>query len=225
MAHLHHSHFIERNDKGLILLRKIVKSEHIEGGEMKGCTKLHTEDIHPFQLFKSMRIESIGESPFQHTTQKRSTEIIDTSVDSEFPRLDRKALSDILTPEKTCDTSYYGNSGCSDLDPYLKCPISKPDPNWQINIGSAKGCAEFSEDLPGSFNFNYDFNTGKAIEPSYRLGDSTGISCDNCYAFLGAGVLIIVELEYSIQGLIFGIEAKVIYFRQEYFFLIDNILY
>jgi hypothetical protein len=86
MAHLHRSHFIERNDKGLILLRKIVKSEVIEDEEMKGCTKLHTEDIHPLQLFESMRIESIGESPFQHTSKERSPEDnIDKSVDSESP--------------------------------------------------------------------------------------------------------------------------------------------
>lgn len=199
MAHFHRSHFIQKNDKGLVLLRKIVKSERIEDEEMKGCTKLHTEDIHPLQLFESMRIESIGESPFQHTSKERSPEDnIDKSVDSESPpgagvRLDRKALSTIVTPDYPvthCDISdaayFYGSGN-----------------NYAYKVGPSQGCAEYSADLPGSFNFNYDYATGTAAIPSYDLGG--GISCVNCYVFLGAGVLIIVQYKKGN----FDIEAKV----------------
>jgi hypothetical protein len=171
MAHLHRSHFIERNDKGLVLLRKIVKSERIEDEEMKGCTKLHTEDIHPLQLFESMRIESIGESPFQHTSKERyPTDNVDKSVDIESPpgagvRPDRKALSTIVTPDYpviTCDISDTGY-----LSGYLGYGSGD---NYAYKVGASTGCAEYSADLPGSFNFNYDYATGTAAIPSYDLG-------------------------------------------------------
>ena len=50
----------------------------------------------------------------------------------------------------------------------------------------------------------YSFPTGNAINPSLSIAD--GIECEECYAFLGAGILVV--LQYGINGSTFDVEVK-----------------
>lgn len=54
----------------------------------------------------------------------------------------------------------------------------------------------------GSFNINYDYQTKKAITNPMVFSGFNGLTCVNCYAFLGAGVLAIVQ--YNTVPSIFG---------------------
>jgi hypothetical protein len=58
---LHPVHLATRIDKGLTLLRKVIRTEEHQGNGTEVCSKLHTEPIHPLELFSTMRITSIGE--------------------------------------------------------------------------------------------------------------------------------------------------------------------
>ena len=58
--------------------------------------------------------------------------------------------------------------------------------NYCITCG--KMCAQYNTFLPGSFNFNYNYQTGNAITPSLQI--SNGIACSNCYVFFGASFMV-----------------------------------
>ena len=95
-------------------------------------------------------------------------------------------LLDVAPPVKSCNDPLFQNhnnisqwefkGNGSWYDYYFK--YTPYDPT------DTKICAQFEATLPGSFNFNYDFNTGKARN-NFFLKD--GISCSNCYAYFGAG--------------------------------------
>ena len=145
------SHLAVRVDKGLTLLRQVVRTESFETTGNEVCTKLHTESIHPLELFKTMRIESIAESPFQHIY---SGSIPDSAAVASAPGdQSRKAMSSIVSsdpPLKPCLASSWS-------------PVSHSDKDYSYNLTPKSGCLEYSADLPGSFNFNYDPRTGNNV--------------------------------------------------------------
>lgn len=49
-------------------------------------------------------------------------------------------------------------------------------------LGLNLGCAQLTAKIPGSFNYNYDYNTKKATK---SLDIGSGVSCSNCFAFMG----------------------------------------
>jgi hypothetical protein len=165
----------------LVILRRIVSiSTH------GSCHRVLTERMHPLELFHSVHTETTAEHPFQ------------TTYFNPKIKENRKLFSSIVTPDSplvACDDSSWGSfypvSGGSNEDDY------------QFQLGLTKGCAEFSKDVPGSFNFNYDFKTGQAVSPT--LGLFQGVACENCFVFLGAGVLAIVNY----QGSTVTIELKI----------------
>jgi hypothetical protein len=53
------------------------------------------------------------------------------------------------------------------------------------------GCVEFSTNLAGGFNFNWDWVNNAAVKPSIEL--LPGVVCTDCYAFLGAGFMVIIQ--------------------------------
>ena len=59
--------------------------------------------------------------------------------------------------------------------------------------------------LPGSFDVNYDYTTGKAITPLIPIGEDSGIQCKECYLYFGAFFGIIVEYSSSFG---FAFEAE-----------------
>ena len=149
LAHLSQSHLEVRKDKGLLIIRKVVRTENYRTNELnyfESCSKLHTENIHPLELFSKMEIQTIAESPFKITyNQRKETDSKSQSPPSSSHHL-RKELSKILYPDlpiKQCEGDYSGESY-----------------SYKHSFFSGLGCAEYSADS-SAFNFNYDTKTGK----------------------------------------------------------------
>lgn len=138
---LHPSHLAVRVDKGLTLLRQVLRVERYESTGNEICTKLHTESIHPLELFKTMRIQSIAESPFEHMYSGSNPD--SSTRASASTKQARKARSSIVAPDY----------------PLLPCGEDMGT-DFNYEAGLTQGCLEYSYDLPGSFNFNYNTLTG-----------------------------------------------------------------
>ena len=134
---LHPSHLAVRVDKGLTLLRQVVRTENFESSGNKFCTKLHTESIHPVELFATMEIKTIAESPFQH--MYGGSNLHPSTGMSAPSKQTRKMKSSFVVPT-------YKPCGTGEEDFYSE--------------GSFVGCLQYSKDLPGSFNLNYNARTG-----------------------------------------------------------------
>jgi hypothetical protein len=148
---LHPVHLATRIDNGLTLLRKVVRVEQHQRIGNEACTKLHTENIHPLELFSTMRVTSIGESPFQHVYSKVDPiqisdvagKIIPDLTDTESNSWKRRRFLQQLKPDYPVQTCQgYGDASSS----YI--------------MGYTQGCLEFNAELPGSFNANYNPYTG-----------------------------------------------------------------
>ena len=156
MAHLSQSHLKAKKDKGLMILRRVVRSENFrndQGDIVQICSKLHTETVHPLELFSEMKMVSISESPFQHTYMNR-----DASPEGNPSQRSRKELSNVIYPDApivACDS----NQG------YFSGYISGSGNSYSYALGAVTGCAEYSNDYT-AYNFNYNPNTresGKAL--------------------------------------------------------------
>ena len=147
---LHPSHLAVRVDKGLTLLRQVVRVESFETTGNEVCTKLHTESIHPLELFEAMTIKSIAESPFQHVYSGRNPDPVAGASAPEGQS--RKVMSDIVFRDDPLQPCIPGG--------YLT--ISDSGADYSYNIFPTVGCLEYSADLPGSFNFNYNPLTGES---------------------------------------------------------------
>jgi hypothetical protein len=150
---LHPVHLATRIDKGLTLLRKVIRIEEHQGIDNEVCSKLHTESLHPLELFSTMRITSIGESPFQHV------------YSNEDPMQGRDGTEN--TPSNLTDTlsnsweSRRFLSGILDPDGKVQhCVGSDDDTSASYNMGWTMGCLEFNANVPGSFSSNYHAYTG-----------------------------------------------------------------
>ena len=147
MSHLSPSHLKAKKDKGLMILRRVVRSEDFrndQGDIVKNCSKLHTETVHPLELFSKMKMVSISESPFQHTYMRRNV-----SQEEKPSQRSRKELSKVIYPDApivTCDANRRGT------------PISGEGDSYSYAFSLTKGCAEYSEDYT-AFNFNYNPST------------------------------------------------------------------
>ena len=146
LAHLSQSHLEVRKDKGLLIIRKVVRTENYRTNELnyfESCSKLHTENIHPLELFSKMELQTITESPFEITyNQRKETDSKSQSSPSSSHHL-RKELSQILKPDL----------------PITHCDGDTSGESYSYKYGLI-GCAEYSADA-SAFNFNYDTTTGK----------------------------------------------------------------
>lgn len=141
LAHLSPSHLATRIEKGLTVLRKVVRQEEIttsHRGSPEVCSKLHTENVHPLELFSKMKIESASSNPFHY---KYDAMISDSMHLSSLQ----------LVPDFpwSCDPSASGSF----------VPHGSSSPSYSFSIGRTKGCALNSID-DGSYNFNYDPYSG-----------------------------------------------------------------
>eukprot|EP01036_Dinobryon_divergens_P022703 gene22703-30985_t len=194
-------HVHNETDSELALLRRVTyvsKSSIIEHLYGRSCYKVHTETIHPLELFLSMRTSTEGDIPYQTAYFPKGSKPPTKTVSSDLNPSNntmsvaekRKLFTTIVTPTAplvACDDPSWGSGywiyGGSSSEAYM------------YELGLTLGCAEYSNDVPGSFNFNYDYSTGRAVNPS--IGLLQGISCGNCFAFLGAGLLAIAEYRQS----------------------------
>lgn len=151
---LHPLHLETRIEKGLTLLRQVTRTETVDQSGFTKCSKLHTVSIHPLELFESMRQESKADSPFQHIYRgKDPTEYADTQRNqSNSTQRTRKELSRIVYPDNPL-------MPCVQDNQYWSIAKGRGE-DYSYKLGALSGCLEYSADLPGSFNYNYNPRTG-----------------------------------------------------------------
>jgi len=182
-------------DNNLNLIRQV--TSYVIDESLK-CHSIITENVLPLELFQYMRIESVGDHPFhteyfvQEEAKKRSRDLAITDDMNMTPDL----------PILPCSSFDYG---------WFNGQDSTSSGSYNFRLTPASGCAQFSMKMPGSFNYNYDYSARQA-RSSINLG--YGATCTNCYAFMGAGFMAIVEysswLSYGpLGGSHFYVEGKI----------------
>lgn len=97
---------------GIQMIRQIVKTEdHIHEDSSMKCTKFHTEDIHPMELYEHSKIESIVEHPF--TKHFLTDEVLRLKEKEVLEEKKRKLAADDKmfgnTQIYACDNTYWGS--------------------------------------------------------------------------------------------------------------------
>ena len=152
LSHLPPKHLAMRVEKGLTLLRKVISKESYQTGHSDSpviCSKLHTEDVHPLELFSKMKVESMSKNPFHQKYSERPSDIIPSSSQTS-----RKDLSNVLQPDFpwSCDSSAGGSVA----------PHGSGD-SYSFQLGKTQGCMMYSAD-GGNYNFNYNPVSGKLMK-------------------------------------------------------------
>ena len=193
------NHAVVRRKEGFLVLRRITEVHATDDAD---CTKIHTEPVHPIELFEKFRVESLGLRPYNHNYGKY--EVVADQNQEQVTTPERELFSKYAKPDspvvKCTDTSfapftdgYFGNYGVV----IPSTPAATDDKtSFAAEISPQNGgCIEYSKDFDGGFNFNYDPTTKGAITQSLPLGGTsiTGVTCEGCYAYLGAGFLLIFE--------------------------------
>jgi hypothetical protein len=200
LSHLAAGHMQARRDSGLVLIRRVIRSEPTtlegvkEGQSVGGCSKLHTEEVHPVELFSEFRIKAAAEHPFQQTYFSEPEGDNDPNFNPPDAPARRKAYN--MQPDDPLPICTSSNLGGGFL-------LKGSGNHYGYALGIYLGCAAYEYEAPGSFNYNYDYRTGSAVTSDYSLG--TGVTCHNCYAFFGAQVL--GEVYYTTST--FAIEGKI----------------
>lgn len=199
-----------RQNKGFLMLRRVVqvvdrnnarntrilegKDASIVNGEDDICRTIHTEDIHPFDLFHNFKINT--------SLDRKTQEIYYPSTEKRAPRedaeLDQYVIS-VDSPLHACTDPYFstagtlytafndeiaGTAGYGTLK-YLYCTGLVP-----TIVGGCRPtelCTVYTLTAPGSFNYNYNPNTRAAVQSVIDFADYgvSGLTCTNCYAYMG----------------------------------------
>ena len=212
------NHAAGRRKEGFLVLRRITEVHATDDAD---CTKIHTEPVHPIELFEKFRVESLGLRPYNHNYGK--FEVVSDQNQEQAPvpeEGERELFSKYATPDKPIvkctDKSFApfttgtfsGNYAVLIPDTGPAATDDKTDYAAEISLNNG-GCIEYSKDFDGAFNFNYNPSTKGAITKSLPLGGTsiTGVTCDGCYAYLGAKFLLIFEYtsdSISAEGKIAG---------------------
>jgi len=174
--------------KGLVLTRKV---ESIAPSSIENCFNVKTSQVHPIELFHSFHVEAETHRPYDisYNLQRRTRKLQTTP----FAKPDKPAV--------LCDDAAFKDNWSTD-------PQSFSDPNFEYNLGGVNGCAFYNYAIPGSINFNYNVETHSADVPSIPLRSEAidGVSCNDCYIFMGANVFAIID--YFGTGSTIDFEAK-----------------
>ena len=213
---LHIDHAVGRRKQGFLVLRRITELHDTDDTD---CIKIHTEPIHPIELFEKFRVESFGQRPYNHNYGKYEVVADQDQEQEQATALTRELFSKYALPDspilKCNDQSFMpftvgvitGNYRL--MIPSTGFPINDDNTFVEAEISLLNGgCIEYSKDFSGGFNFNYNPLTKRAITENIAMGGAsvTGVTCVGCYAYLGAGFLLIFE--YTSKGTI-SAEGKI----------------
>ena len=204
-----------KKNKGFSILRRVVSTssehtklapllQHVTLTTTEGidrCRVYHTETIHPMELIESFDIKSNVSHPFDvmnvPVNPPLSTATGSSGHTSFASNKDILAIPDPNYPLVKCDDTSLWSS-------WFETPISASGSNYNYKIFSTSACADYSNSVPGSFNVNYDKSKGGAINKNMYI--TTGVTCVDCYAYLGSEYYI--HIEYSLTNG-FGFQAQV----------------
>ena len=197
---LHTNHAAGRRKHGFLVLRRITEVHATDDAD---CTKIHTEPVHPIELFEKFRVESLGLRPYNHNYGNYEVATDQNQEQATVP--ERKLFSTYAKPDspimKCTDQSFAPfTSGTITGNYGLLIPSTPAATDDQLTFAAEisvnnGGCIEYSKEFSGGFNFNYNPSTKGAITQSLPLGGTSiaGVTCEGCYAYLGAGFLLIFE--------------------------------
>lgn len=154
-------------------------SSLLQGRDASSCHRLETENLHHLELFESFKVESAIEHPFRHKASQavaRKARAIEKDLQGEYPiHPDGSDPGVILCTNPWWKDDEMGSNDQNNDDGFQDYL------NW-----SGDACVQYIKAIPGSFDFNYDSETNHADAP---LDIATGITCANCFAFLGVSVV------------------------------------
>ena len=155
-----HSH---ASPSGFVMLRRVTSTEILP----EGCKKLHTEDIHPYELFDYFRIETVGEYPFEQTGGSDAAAEAEATAGAATGATAKGATSD-ATPARhrnlkgsTFATVDPGITECSKAN-FPNAAIDAGDDNfangYTVHVSASQGCLQASKDF-AAFELNYNAGT------------------------------------------------------------------
>jgi hypothetical protein len=168
----------------LLIVRKVTAVKADENG----CFHMATESIKPIELFAGVRVEALVKYPFRHAFSKNTA----------TRNLQGENIAQPDQPIIACAAPGEADDGMT----------KNPDPAFgiaglDIDTAYTKGCIQYNYN-DNAFDMNYDYNTQSAVSQQLTIID--GVICNNCYAYLGAGFLVIAE--YSNSGETISAEIK-----------------
>jgi len=188
-----HEHSNNGAKVGFIFSRQVTRLEDININSVT-CKKVTTELVHPIQIMDTEIVSEIS-FPYNRIYVPTDRNLLEKSS---FLRPDSPLL--LCTDEKFLSKqgSIHKNGG--DTINVHGIPI---DYDYALDI-KGNECIDLSATVPGSINFNHASGT-KAINQLINLGN--GVTCSNCYSFLGAGILAVFNV-FGGKASTFAFEAK-----------------
>ena len=140
---------------GFLILRRITSITSATESELQsGCVKLHTEDIHPFELFHSFNFESLTQLPYNHVYggEENEEEEDNRELNSNYAFPDN--------PMKYCSDPSFGPFDPPNWWTFPKYAVKYGNPYTTnqdfLALMSVKngGCIQYSKDFSGGFYYN-----------------------------------------------------------------------
>jgi hypothetical protein len=190
--------FVERDDHSMVLARRVLSVENLEGG----CKRINTEHLHYLELFNNVKIESKGHRPFHDVPATPENLALAASTAERVKAATNADGSRRRLPVVNPDAPLVA---CSSFKTPVGTQYAGPggQNGIQYSIGSAAGCVQYNYDV-GSVSMNYNWNTRSAMIYNYNIGP--GLSCTNCYVYSGAGFMAVAQ--YSTRNY-FYMEVKI----------------
>jgi hypothetical protein len=179
---------------GFIFSRQVKSIENING-----CKKITTEKVHPLQIMNTKIVSEIS-FPYNRvivpsSNNNSSRKLLESSA---FTTPDPPLL--LCTNQKVLSKLATINKKGSSRINVRGIPI---DYDYALDI-KGNECIDVSTTVPGSINFNHASGL-TAINSNIKL--SEGITCTNCYSFLGASILAVFNI-FGGDTSTFAFEAK-----------------
>jgi hypothetical protein len=189
---------------GLFFTRQV---DSIKSSENKDCVIINTKVIHPFELLESFNVVSVSQlgNGVDYKTQEQVDEIlkkqeIDRHLgsfyepDAPVVACTKSNIGSMTNDDKPFNddlTSYYGSFTTNGVD-------------YSLFSTYTNGCVGMQGPVPGVPSFNFNYNGAGGATKSFPL--VSGVTCSNCYAYIGASFMI--ELNYHNSGYKISAEAK-----------------
>ena len=163
------------------------------------CVMAQTETINPLLLFASSRVETI----FEKNNSSPEEQEMDISGQNNRRLQQGMTYGSGLGPI-ACDQSIWqAGTGWFSGWKFQKVGGSGDD-DYMVKLDTDMGCGQLNKTVE-IFNFNYD---ATAMRAASTLDFGSGITCTNCWAYLGASMYMLAEYTSTRTGLIVRVEAK-----------------
>lgn len=175
---------------GFIFSRRVLSSYDVRI-DAKKCRRVFTEIVHPLEMINT-NIEMSVKFPYNRVVVPRHLEETYFAT-PDYPLL---LCSD---PEITDNEGIIHKTGSNTIKK-SKIPIRY---SYALDTNGNE-CIDAEAIMPGSINFNHA-SGANAIKPVIDLG--YGLTCNNCYSFIGASVLVVFNI-FGGKMSTFAFEAK-----------------